>query len=336
MKKIKKVGGTMKSFTLYLIPLLILFSCSKKYSTNWQKIKLSYITEVKKLTPDSKELKLWIPIPKSNRHQEVSDIRIKSPYEYVIKTDNKYKNRYIYIHTKDQQKDFSVAVNFTVKRLENKNNNTYDSGKGPMKWALKPNKLIPVSEVVKKRANDVLKNEKTKTQKARTIYMHTLEHMEYNKKGKGWGRGDFNYACLVKKGNCTDFHSYYIALMRSLSIPSYFEIGLSVPKNKREGEIKGYHCWAYYWDGSFWVPVDISEADKNQKMTKYYFGSIDEHRIAFTIGRDILLNPKQNLVPLNFFIYPYAEVDGLVHRHVTRKISFKKVSGTRGMKKKYY
>ena len=37
---------------------------------------------------------------------------------------------------------------------------------------------------------------------------------------------------------------------------------------------------------------------------------MDENRIAFGTGRDLVLNPPQAGAPLNTFGYPYAEIDG--------------------------
>ena len=34
------------------------------------------------------------------------------------------------------------------------------------------------------------------------------------------------------------------------------------------------------------------------------------NRVFFTYGRDIRLSPEQKGDPLNYFIYPYAELDG--------------------------
>ena len=39
-----------------------------------------------------------------------------------------------------------------------------------------------------------------------------LRSMRYDKTGTGWGHGDVLYACDAKKGNCTDFHSLFIAM----------------------------------------------------------------------------------------------------------------------------
>jgi len=36
----------------------------------------------------------------------------------------------------------------------------------------------------------------------------------------------------------------------------------------------------------------------------------DDNRVQFTVGRDIRLDPPQQGDPLNYFIYPYAELDG--------------------------
>jgi hypothetical protein len=86
--------------------------------------------------------------------------------------------------------------------------------------------------------------------------------------------------------------------------------------------VPGYHCWAFFSpDGKAWVPVDISEANKDPNMKNYYFGNLTEDRVTFTTGRDLTLEPKQRGEPLNFLIYPYVEVDGKVHDQA--KIEFK-------------
>ena len=56
--------------------------------------------------------------------------------------------------------------------------------------------------------------------------------------------------------------------------------------------------------------MDISEADKHPEMKEYYFGNLTEDRVTFSVGRDVDLQPKQAGPPLNFFVYPYVEVDG--------------------------
>src|SRR5206468_5382925 len=59
-----------------------------------------------------------------------------------------------------------------------------------------------------------------------------------------------------------------------------------------------------------WIPVDASEAWKHQDKKDYFFGAHDDNRVQFTVGRDIRLDPPQQGAPLNYFIYPYGELDG--------------------------
>ena len=46
------------------------------------------------------------------------------------------------------------------------------------------------------------------------------------------------------------------------AIPARFTIGFPIGKAK-SGEVPGYHCWAEFYAGGEWVPVDASEAWKN-------------------------------------------------------------------------
>ena len=131
------------------------------------------------------------------------------------------------------------------------------------------------------------------------------------------------YACTAKKGNCTDFHSLFIAMARSQRIPARFEIGFPLPSEKSSGEIAGYHCWAEFFNPqNGWVPVDISEAWKHPEKKDYFFGAHDANRVQFSIGRDLKLNPAQQGQPLNYFVYPYAEVGGKEYPRLDMHFSF--------------
>jgi hypothetical protein len=72
--------------------------------------------------------------------------------------------------------------------------------------------------------------------------------------------------------------------------------------------------------------VDISEAWKAKEKADYFFGSVDANRVQFSTGRDITLSPKQDGAPLNYFVYPYVEVDGKVYEGIGKQFSFVEVS----------
>ena len=111
------------------------------------------------------------------------------------------------------------------------------------------------------------------------------------------------------------------SLARAKGIPTRFLIGF--PLAKGGGKSPGYHCWSdFYIDGQGWIPVDISEAWKHPEKRDYFFGAHDVNRMQFSMGRDLRLNPPQEGAALNYFVYPYVEVDGREHPNVSLAFSF--------------
>lgn len=177
----------------------------------------------------------------------------------------------------------------------------------------RPTRMIPLDGKVAAIAA-ALETPQDPRQAARALYDHTLERMRYDKPADrpGWGRGDAEWACDARFGNCTDFHSYFMGLARTKGLPARFEMGFPVPAgDAEEAEVGGYHCWAYVWiEGHGWLPVDISEADKQPGKSDFFFGRLDADRVTMSGGRDVVLEPAPAAGPLNYFVYPHAEVDG--------------------------
>ena len=101
------------------------------------------------------------------------------------------------------------------------------------------------------------------------------------------------------------------------SIPARFAIGVTIPADKDEGAIAGYHCWAEFLAEGKWVPVDISEAAKNPALGEYYFGHHPANRFELSVGRDLVVDPAPASGPINFLIYPLFEIGGEVARTET-------------------
>ena len=188
---------------------------------------------------------------------------------------------------------------------------------------LAPDKLVPTTGKLADIAAQQVQGHTGTMDSARALYDYVFATMKYDKTGTGWGRGDAEWACDSKRGNCTDFHSVFISMARSQGIPARFEIGFPLPANKNSGDIPGYHCWAEFYDSHYgWVPVDISEAWKDPGKKDYFFGAHDVNRVQFSMGRDLVLNPPQAGDPLNYFVYPYVEVNGKKWENVSNHFSF--------------
>lgn len=283
--------------------------------------------------PAGKSVRVWIPVPQTTEHQTISNLR-HEPADARITQESVYGNKMLYLEIPSAASaETTVKLEFDCTRREQVNIPAARSGVAVARpdnpFFLADHKLAPVSGTPSAWAKAVVGGADGDGVKARKIYDYVVNNVTYSKKGVGWGRGSIDWVCTEKYGNCTDFHALYISMVRSQKMPAKFEMGVPLPQDKSEGDIGGYHCWALVWvDGCGWVPVDASEAQKraqDKAAVDYYFGTFDADRVTFTVGRDIDLEPRQAGGPLNYFIYPYVEVDGKEYdaARVTRTFRFR-------------
>jgi transglutaminase-like putative cysteine protease len=280
--------------------------------------------------PAGKKVRIWIPVAQSDTYQEVKIISAQGDLPLKRTIEPKYGDQIYYAETDSAQPELHFDVEYDVTRHERVALGqtaprviAVSLSSTEKRQDLQPDVLVPVTGLPADLAVKVTQGKTDQLDKARAIYDYVFTTMRYDKTGTGWGHGDVLYACDAKKGNCTDFHSLFIAMARSQGIPARFEIGFPLPPDKHSAEIAGYHCWSDFWiDGRGWIPVDISEAWKHQEKRDYFFGSHDINRMQFSMGRDLRLNPPQEGKPLNYFVYPYVEVDGLEFPNVALAFSF--------------
>ena len=297
-----------------------------------RRVRFTYSAELRDVPADAREATLWLPFPPNDDAQEISDIVVRSDVPTSVSRDAEYGNQALSL-TVLQPGNRPVRVELQLDVLRRERRNAAAVARKPVqlsppkekiseRW-LKRDRLVPIDGMVLDLALSVTRAAPDDFEQVRAIYNHTVSTLKYDKTGTGWGRGDIAYACDAKKGNCTDFHAVFIGLCRARGIPARFEIGFSLPTDKPSGEISGYHCWAdCHVPGYGWIPVDCSEAQKHPEQRDYFFGAHDENRVAFSTGRDVRLNPPQMGERLNFFVYPYAEVDGRPHEKLDRKVRY--------------
>lgn len=292
----------------------------------------TYTAHVTELPADAHRVDVWLPYPVSDANQDVTVTEVTAPFKHEVVKESRFGNSILHLTATDPKvPGFDVEMKIHVRRKEYLHN-AFASLKTDAKstrsesvamW-LKPDRLVPNDESVRGLAREVTKDKQGDLAKARAIYDYVVDTMAYDKTGTGWGNGDIKWACDAKRGNCTDFHALFIGLNRAVGIPAKFAIGFPLPPEHGGGEIPGYHCWAeFYLDGYGWVPVDASEARKHPEKRAYFFGAHDENRVQFSMGRDIVLKPKQAGDPLNYFIYPYVEVNGQPYLKVSKAFRYK-------------
>ncbi len=238
---------------------------------NSRTFKFTYAATVIGLKPNQ-PAQIWLPIPPGNRNQDVQvvDTRFSGPVER--KTEPGSRNEmYSFRANASRQGTIDLSVIYLIVRraaAEEPKENVPDSDR---EFFLQSNRMVPVGG-----KSLTLIEGKTLPEdpllRGQLLYNLVDDHLEYRKDKPGWGRGDSNWACDSRFGNCTDFHSLFMSLARSQQLPVKFQIGFSIPPQRGKGEITGYHCWAWFLpSGHGWVPVDISEANRHPDKRSYFF-----------------------------------------------------------------
>lgn len=257
-----------------------------------------------------REVDVWLPVPVTDAYQTISAVRIETPGAHRL-SEGENGNRFAYARVTGSGQ---IRMSLRAERRER-----VQALERPSAPAVRPacclagDRLVPVEGRVREWAREVVHTAGARTdlEMARAIYNHVVATVKYDKTGKGWGRGDIYYACDTRRGNCTDFHAIFIGYARAMGIPARFAIGYPIPRDRGTGAIGGYHCWAEFFARGFgWIPIDASEAAKDPTRREYYFGAHDENRVEFSRGRDVVLAPRQQGEPLNFFVDAYAEQGG--------------------------
>lgn len=273
-------------------------------------------------------LKIWVPYPVSDENQIIENVKIEGNFSNKsINKEDKYGNTALYAEWDNVSSEKVLLFTFQVKREEviKKDFPQEESSffRKEFKSYLKATKLGPVTGNVKALTKKITKGRKSNLAKARAIYEWVIGNMYRDPNVKGCGLGDVNRLIARKGGKCADINSVFVSLCKSAGVPAREIFGIRIPKGSQGDITKSQHCWAeFYMPGYGWVPVDPADVtkailEKNivdindaQSIIEYFFGAIDENRIAYQAGRDLILAPAQKAGELNYFMYPYAEGDG--------------------------
>lgn len=288
-----------------------------------------YQVTLPELTDADGGARMWIPLPESDAFQTVEIKEIRAPGTQEILTDKRYGNKVLYLTFTPEDSKKTIVLRVDVQRREKAVHRADDAK--PEQF-LEPERLVPVTDEFQKTAAEVLEGKSGESGdlvRARALYDHTIDRLRYMKFGEGYGQGDAVRACDAASGNCTDFHSYFIALARAAGIPARFAIGAAIPSERNDGGIDGYHCWAEFFAEGKWWPVDISEADKYSSLATYYFGHHPANRIELSRGRDLIVEPGPVSGPINFLAFPVLEIAGKPVQ-VKPQFSFKRKTGAGG------
>jgi transglutaminase-like putative cysteine protease len=317
-----------------------------------------------KVPEGAKSVKAWFALPQDDADQFVTSLSAEVPGAINVVQDAG-GDSFLYVELNGADaKPFKVTEKFTITRREvrrsvdpMKTRPMTDRERREMAPHLGENTHIRMDAAVRKAAADAVGSETNPVLVARRLYDWMLTNVDYwvkdpkNKKASPVGSSE--YCMNTRTGNCTDFHSLWTAMARASGLPTRMVYG-SFFKKELDGKEKdqSYHCWPEFWaPGLGWVPHDVAVADlfvgdfplddsnrtlvnlttaagyngKDQAMVDYYFGNLDERRVVWHRGRDLVLAGA--VAPVNMIPKAYIEVDGveLPGSGYTRTLTFREV-----------
>lgn len=119
---------------------------------------------------------------------------------------------------------------------------------------------------------------------ARAAYDWVLQKVEYKLID---GVGGAVYCLKNGHGECGDYSALFVALLRAAGVPARTVAGFYADR------IDAWHVWAEFMlPGGEWLPVDPSLGDQNARNREYFFGSLDNRRVAACKTMDVELVGK--------------------------------------------
>jgi transglutaminase-like putative cysteine protease len=315
-------------------------------AAQWQ----DYVLKMGINVPDTnRPTRVWLPLPNSvEGYQQTLDTRWSGTAENAqIFRDTIYGTPMLYAEwIKPGPRE--IVVTSLIKTLDRSNPPTNSSSDNvpvnspDVRKFLAPTKHIPIDGIVFSTALEATQGAQSPVEKARAIYDWIVDNSFRDSKVNGCGRGDIKG--MLETGNlggkCADINSLFVGLCRAVGIPARENFGMRVGPSKlfkslgKVGDVTGaQHCRAeFYLHDNGWVPVDPADVRKVvleekleladpavQKIRERLFGNWEMNWVEFNHARDFVLNPASAISPINFFMYPRAEIAGVPRDELNAK-----------------
>lgn len=277
---------------------------------------------------DARQVKLWFPYPTSDPDQTISDLRFDGNYSrFTLSREPNSGALYLYTEWNGPMDPRRLQVTFRARARERRVRGLADRGNAlpiEVRQYLESEFWIPVEDPrVKAVATEATKGKRGILAKARGVYDWVVENTRRDPDVPGCGLGKVEVTIAQRTGKCADISSVFVAVARAAGVPAREVFGLRLGQPGQSDITDGHHCWAeFYLPGTGWVPVDPADVRKvmlakdldlaaARPVRDYFFGAVDQFRIQLQKGGRGLHFPEGNAEPVNYFMYPYAEVDGV-------------------------
>ncbi|MDR0526716.1 MAG: transglutaminase-like domain-containing protein [Spirochaetaceae bacterium] len=331
------LAGLLAAVTVVLAAALVFGACKKGAGSAaggaaevTRKGIVTYDFELQ-TAPDAKHAVLFTPVPLSDANQDISELTFNGNYSRCsIKENAAKKTTYLAAEWDNITETPKLSFSFHVDSHYKKGDALQDGGAdipADVKPYLEANMYIPCEDkTITADAAEAAANAATLLDKARGVYDWTISHTfrDPDVKGCGLGRAIETLTEARGGGKCADISSVFVTVLRAAGVPARDVFGLRT--GGKDGEISGdFHCWTeFYLPGRGWVqadPADVRKAmlleklelgdAKTKEWTEFFWNGDNLFRIALNRGdRGMVFDPAQQGEPLEYFMYPFAQVDG--------------------------
>ncbi|SCY49311.1 transglutaminase-like domain-containing protein [Desulfoluna spongiiphila] len=273
-------------------------------------------------------VKLWVPYPMSDAFQTITDVRVTGNFDASqVLRDPGSGAVYLYATWDKAGKKPSASLSFHVSQTDRRNTQLTEVDAPfpvPVNKYRESTTWVPAADVeMQGIAAKAVKGKEGTLEKAKAVYDWVVENTYRDPKVKGCGLGIPSRTLneCGGGGKCADLSTVFVTLARAAGIPARDVYGLRLSSPK-EGDItSAFHCWAeFYLPGTGWVMVDPADVRKMMLVHNVKLKDADEWRRFFWGGDDLFRVVLQKdargaalegaSAPLNYFMYPAAEVDG--------------------------
>lgn len=312
----------------------------------------------------AKKVRMWLAVPQADEMTEVKNLALRTTHPVRYSSDS-WGNKVAYVEVQSPApRKLVIEQTFDITRTEVLNKVApgltrpfTEAERTAMARYLQYSTYVVANDDIKKIARTIVGRETNPIRMARKLYDWTYQNINYWVKDpdnlKASPAGSATYCLTTKSGNCTDFHSLFSSLAISVGLPNRMIYGsLLKPALNGFDVDASYHCWLEFYAPKLgWIPLDASLAniywgdtpltDKNRtlierttsvgyhgpdrKMIDYYFGNLDERRVVWSMGRDLMMQPAQEGGPVNALHKIHLEIDGKVSTDWERVLTYKEL-----------
>ena len=281
----------------------------------------------------TKKLKVWLPIPQTDKSQQISGVSFSTFPANVTPSfhkEKKFGNKFAYFEFENPAGAQIITFRFRAVVHQMNWNLDLSQVKTVSSWPeeFQPFLRTEFDSKVKKEfdsvLNEIVPEKKGTAMDVQAVLDWTSENLSYSHSNASL-KADVGHALDKRQGHCSDYHGLCSALGRKLGYPARVTYGMAMFEKASPS-----HCkLEVFLPPHGWVPFDVSETqklikliDKNPELTqevrkqladkarkRLLTGFRDNTWLQVTRGTNFVLAPEATqTVPLVRTIY--AEADG--------------------------